>query len=108
MGTCGLATLVFNMNISTAKDYKRFSGSDRGTAIASSAEMPVGYTDAGAVSKTTEFTFVIDKVTSPLRVKCSPGGTRRIRQSPTCGQRDEQARPSGRAVEAAIRSGLTG
>ncbi len=65
--------LVFNMNISNAKDYNDFLAATERLSLRL-AEMPVGYTEAGAVSKTTEFTFVIDKVTSPLRVKC-PAGT---------------------------------
>ncbi len=65
--------LVFNMNISTAKDYNDFLAATERLSLRL-AEMPIAYTDAGAVSKTTEFTFVIDKVTAPLRVKC-PAGT---------------------------------
>ncbi len=65
--------LVFNMNISTAKDYNDFLAATERLSLRL-AEMPIAYTDAGAVSKTTEFTFVIDKMTAPLRVKC-PAGT---------------------------------
>jgi hypothetical protein len=64
--------LVFNLNLSSANDAKKFVNSiDRLTIRL--AEVPVALTDAGQVSKTTEFTFVVDKTTSPLHVKCPPG-----------------------------------
>jgi hypothetical protein len=64
--------LVFNLNMTSASDLKKFVNSiDRLTIRL--AEVPVALTDAGQVSKTTEFTFVVDKTTSPLRVKCPPG-----------------------------------
>jgi hypothetical protein len=63
--------LIFNLNMSSANDLKKFVNSiDRLTIRL--AEVPVALTDAGQVSKTTEFTFVVDKTTSPLHVKCPP------------------------------------
>lgn len=64
--------LAFNMNVNSAKDYEDFLAATERLTLRL-AEVPITYSDAGAVTKTTEFTFVIDKTTAPLRVKCPPG-----------------------------------
>jgi len=64
--------LSFNMNVTTEQDYHNFMTNTERLTLRL-AEMPVGMSDAGQVTNTAEFTFVVDKVTAPLAVKCPPG-----------------------------------
>ena len=74
--------LVFNVPSGTKADFDQFLNSfDRLTLRM--AEVPVDVNDAGAVTRTTEFTFHMDRTTSNVRVSC-PADEQPSLENPRC------------------------
>lgn len=66
--------LVFNLNINSIEEFDQFmAGITRLTLRI--AEVPVETSDAGVVTRTTEFNFVLDRTTQEITVTCPAGTT---------------------------------
>lgn len=66
--------LVFNLGTTKPSDYMDLMASMERFTLRL-AEVPVETTDSGAVTKTTEFTFVLDKATTEIAAVCPPKTT---------------------------------
>lgn len=61
--------LVFNMNLNSSQDYDNMLARTERLTLRM-AEVPIEMNEAGGVKRTTEFTFVLDKVVKSMKVKC--------------------------------------
>lgn len=66
--------LVFNLGINAGGDYDRFMNSISRLTLRM-AEVPVELSEAGEVTRTTEFTFHLDRTTTNFTVTC-PGSVK--------------------------------
>lgn len=64
--------LAFNLGLTTDSEYTDFMNNTERLTVRL-AEIPVETNDAGQATKTTEFTFAVDKTTVQVAAVCPPG-----------------------------------